>query len=469
VNIVWFRQDLRLADNPALNAACEAGEILPIYILDDVNAAEYKMGAASRVWLHHALEELNKQLDGQLQLFVGHAEDVFKQLCKQYSIDSVHWNRCYEPWRIDRDKRIKQQIIEQGVAAHSYGSLLWEPWTVLKKDGTHYQVFTPFFQKGCLMAQPPKRPLAKPNNIDYAPQSLQSSTLNQLNLLPTNKTWHKTMMTSWTPNEADAKQQLTTFIDNGLKQYKVGRDFPAKQSVTRLSPYLHFGQISPNQIWYALEPLEEDPQAFALKRELAWREFSYSLLYHLPQLPNTNLQAKFDRFAWDTDADSELLKAWQKGQTGYPIVDAGMRELWQTGYMHNRIRMVVASFLVKNLMLDWRLGRDWFWDTLVDADLASNSASWQWVAGCGVDAAPYFRIFNPVLQGEKFDKQGEYTRKYVPELASLPDKYLFKPWDAPQSVLTDAGILLGKHYPKPIVDIKVSREAALNAYQALKN
>jgi deoxyribodipyrimidine photo-lyase len=244
VNIVWFRQDLRLADNPALNAACEAGEILPIYILDDVNAADYKMGAASRVWLHHALDDLNQQLGGQLQLFVGDAEDVFKQLCKQYSIESVHWNRCYEPWRIDRDKRIKQQLTEEGIKVQSYGSLLWEPWTVLKKDGTHYKVFTPFFQKGCLMAEPPKRPAAKPRNIEYSQHSLQSLTLDELNFLPKDKTWHDEMMTEWNASEAHAKQQLTTFIYNGLKQYKIGRDFPAKQSVTRLSPYLHFGQIS---------------------------------------------------------------------------------------------------------------------------------------------------------------------------------------------------------------------------------
>lgn len=468
MQLVWFRQDLRVTDNPALQAAAEKGDILPIYILDDVNAGIHKMGAASRVWLHHALNNLNEQLGGHLHVFNGDAEQIIQQLCQQYPVSSVYWNRCYEPWRIKRDKQIKHWLVEQDIEVRSDGSLLWEPWQVLKKDGSHYQVFTPFFQKGCLTAEPPRRPISKPESLRFFDQKVSQLSIDDLNLLP-EKIWHQSMMQTWQASESQAKQQLELFINDGLADYKQGRDFPAKQSVTRLSPYLHFGQVSANQIWYALEPLEENQQAFALKRELAWREFSYSLLYHLPHMPEKNLQAKFDRFAWLNEPESPLLKAWQQGQTGYPIVDAGMRELWQTGYMHNRIRMVVASFLVKNLMLDWRLGRDWFWDTLLDADLASNSASWQWVAGCGVDAAPYFRIFNPVLQGEKFDKQGEYTRKYVPELANLPDKYLFKPWETPESVMMEIGFELGKDYPKPIVDLKSSRELALQSYKDIAN
>jgi deoxyribodipyrimidine photo-lyase len=311
MNIVWFRQDLRLADNQALTKAAQAGFILPIYILDDVHAVDYKMGAASRVWLHHALMDLNHQLDGNLQVFKGDAEKIIGQLCQHYPIEAVYWHRCYEPWRIQRDKRIKQQLEHSGVSSHSYASLLWEPWQVLKKDSTHYQVFTPYFQRGCLMAQPPKRPLDKPANIAYAQTELSSLSIDELALLPKDKTWHQTMMQDWHATESHASQQLAQFLDNGLNNYKVGRDFSAQRSVTRLSPYLHFGQISPNQIWYALEPFEENPQAFALKRELAWREFSYSLLYHLPSLPQQNIQTKFDRFAWNTDKASPLLKAWQ--------------------------------------------------------------------------------------------------------------------------------------------------------------
>jgi len=468
VNIVWFRQDLRLSDNHALSEAAQAGSILPIYILDDVNAGEHKMGAASRVWLHHALSDLTQQLNGYLQVFTGDAEKIFKQLCQQYPVEAVYWNRCYEPWRIQRDKHIKQILKSLDIAAHSFASLLWEPWTVLKKDATHYQVFTPYFQKGCLMAAAPKRPIAKPDSIHYVEQTVSDLSIEQLGLLP-EKTWYHSMMQYWSANEAAAYKLLTDFIEEALAGYKQGRDFPAKPAVTRLSPYLHFGQISPNQIWYALERLEEDSNAFALKRQLAWREFAHSLLYHLPHLPEKNIKAKFDNFAWNEDADSALLTAWQRGQTGYPIVDAGMRELWQTGSIHNRVRMIIASFLVKNLLIDWRLGQAWFWDTLVDADLANNSMGWQWVAGCGVDAAPYFRIFNPILQGEKFDKHGDYTRQFVPELAHLPDKYLFKPWQAPADVLVQAGIELGKDYPMPIVDLKESREQALLNYKQLTN
>jgi deoxyribodipyrimidine photo-lyase len=464
--IVWFRQDLRLTDNHALTEAVKLGEILPIYILDDDNADEFKMGAASRVWLHHALNDLDRQLAGQLRVFEGDATEILPALCQQYHVEGVYWNRCYEPWRIQRDKKIKQTLVELNIPAHSFAGLLWEPWTVLKKDQTPYRVFTPFFQKGCLASPAPKRPIPKPSSIDYANVQVSDLTIDELHLLP-HKQWDKGMMSHWQVTEQAAAQRLQHFITTELSDYKDGRNFPAKAAVSRLSPYLHFGQISPQQIWYALEPLEENTQAFALKRELVWREFAHSLLYYLPHLPQKNLQAKFDCFPWQTDYDPKVLKAWQQGQTGYPIVDAGMRELWQTGYMHNRVRMIVASFLVKNLLIDWRVGQAWFWDCLVDADLANNSAGWQWVADCGVDAAPYFRIFNPVLQGEKFDKQGVYTRRYVPELANIADKYLFNPWQAPADVLAQAGIELGKDYPLPIIDLAESRQRALDAYQQL--
>lgn len=454
--IHWFRQDLRLADNPALYEAAKLGKVLPIYILDDKNSGEHKMGAASRFWLHHSLESLNKSLDGNLGLYKGNPEKILPELMKKHGADAVYWNRCYEPWRVARDKRIKENM-----EAESFnGSLLWEPWNVVKNDGTAYKVFTPFYRRGCLEKAPPREPLPKPENL-----KLIKGDVHNLDLLP-KISWDEQLEPHWEIGEEGAVERMYDFIDGGLNAYKDGRNFPAKKNVSRLSPSLHFGELSPNQIWHAADTKGDDKNIDHFKSELGWREFSYSLLYNFPELPRKNLQEKFDNFPWVEDFD--LLNAWQKGQTGYPIVDAGMRELWQTGFMHNRVRMIVGSFLVKNLLLHWHHGEEWFWDCLVDADLAANSASWQWIAGCGADAAPYFRIFNPITQGHKFDTDGEYTRKYVPELKDLPDKYLFSPWEAPSEVLDEAGIVLGEDYPKPVVGLKPSRERALEAFASLK-
>jgi deoxyribodipyrimidine photo-lyase len=290
-------------------------------------------------------------------------------------------------------------------------------------------------------------------------------TIDALGLLPDHE-WGAKMTSHWQIGEAAAMTRLGDFVDGGLKGYKDGRNFPARPNTSRLSAHLHWGEISPNMAWYAaVEKRDQagfDNDIDVFLSELGWREFSHSLLYHFPQLPRQNLQSKFDSFPWRSDDNA--LRAWQQGKTGYPIVDAGMRELWETGYMHNRVRMIVGSFLVKNLLLHWHHGEAWFWDCLVDADLANNSAGWQWIAGCGADAAPYFRVFNPITQGTKFDADGSYTRRFVPELAGLPNKYLFNPWDAPALELQAAGITLGKHYPHPIVDVKQSREAALAAF-----
>jgi deoxyribodipyrimidine photo-lyase len=466
MNIIWFRQDLRVKDNPALVEAVTAGDILPIYILDDINANEDKMGGASRVWLHHALTSLNETLKGHLNFYKGDAKTIINQLCEENSIDAVYWNRCYEPWRISRDKEIKKTLQEKGVLIKSYNaSLLWEPWQVLKKDSTPYKVFTPFYRRGCLSAIPPRMPLPIPERMTFSESKTSSLRLEQLDLLPKIQ-WHKEIEEHWDSSENGAEEALVTFLEQGVTDYKEGRNIPAKANTSRLSPYLHFGQISPNQIWYQSLNREQNVQLDTFQSELGWREFSYSLLYHFPQLPRKNLQTKFDRFPWQWGG--EKLRAWQQGNTGYPIVDAGMRELWQTGFMHNRVRMIVGSFLVKNLLLHWQQGEAWFWDCLVDADLASNSASWQWIAGCGADAAPYFRIFNPITQGEKFDKPGLYTRRFVPELKNLPDKYLFKPWEAPIEILQQAGIVLGDTYPEPIIDLKTTLEEALAAFNTLK-
>ena len=468
--IHWFRQDLRLSDNPALDSAAQYETLIPIYILDEVNSGEFKMGAASKWWLHQSLTKLNESLDGKLLVYQGNPHEILNKLIEEQEVSYVTWNRCYEPWRIDRDKEIKRNFEDKNVAVESFSaSLLWEPWTISKDDGTPYRVFTPFYKKGCLNSEEPRLPAGKVDLSNLYSEDLSSGSIKDLNLLPTIK-WYKSFEEEWNPGEIGAEQNLNSFLDSGLLNYKEGRNFPSQEFVSRLSPHLHFGEISPNEVWYRAKTKEGisgiEKSLAHFHSELGWREFSYYLLYHFPDLPDKNFQEKFDIFPWQEN--EEFLALWQKGNTGYPIVDAGMRELWQTGYMHNRLRMIVGSFLVKNLLIDWRFGERWFWDCLVDADLASNSASWQWVAGSGADAAPYFRIFNPITQGLKFDPEGEYTKKYVPELRDLPNKYLFSPWEAPENILADAGIELGKNYPKPMVDLKLSRETALEAFATTK-
>ncbi len=469
ITIVWFRQDLRRADNPALKAAAELGTILPIYILDDDNSGDWKPGAASRVWLHHSLKALDASLAGKLSLFRGDARLIVARLVDELPVRAVFWNRCYEPWRVERDQRIKRELERLDVEARSFnGSLLWEPWEVSKQDGTPYKVFTPFYEKGCLPLAPPRVPLEAPARLDYTAAEIDFAVeLEDLELLPEHD-WHAAMMRHWRVGEDAALEALDDFCDERLGDYKRGRDFPATDATSRLSPHLHFGEISPQQVWHRVDHAgmrDAGGNAAHFLRELGWREFSYHLLYHNPKLPQQNYNPKFDGFDWrSSEAD---IPAWQRGRTGFPIVDAGMRELWQTGYMHNRVRMIVASFLVKNMLVHWRHGEDWFWDCLVDADLANNSASWQWVVGSGADAAPYFRIFNPVLQSEKFDPDGEYLARYCPELAGLPNKYRHKPWEAKPEVLEDAGIELGVDYPEPMLDLKATRERALERFKRL--
>lgn len=468
--IVWFRQDLRVADNPAFSAATDTGSpVLPVYILDDANAGHWKMGAASRWWLHQSLRSLNESLGGHLRFLRGDASEMLTRLAERLDAAGIYWNRCYEPWRVDRDRRIKTELQKNGRTVASFdGSLLFEPQDVSKADGSPYKVFTPFYRKGCLGDAPlPRSPLRAPilPSFDESPLG---NELDELALMPS-KRWYDGIAESWTPGEAGALERLERFLDEGIRNYKEDRNRPDLENVSRLSPHLHFGEISPHQVWHAANSLkaigglENDIDHFL--SELGWREFSSYLLYHWPALPHNNLQGKFDRFPWRDDPAS--LRRWQRGQTGYPIVDAGMHELWQTGYMHNRVRMIVGSFLVKNLLLHWHHGEAWFWDTLVDADLANNSASWQWIAGCGADAAPYFRIFNPVTQGRKFDPNGVYVKRFVPEIAALPDKFLHSPWEAPAPVLAKVGIELGSDYPRPMVDLKASRERALDAFRSI--
>ena len=468
---MWFRQDLRIADNPALCAACERGDIIPVYILDDDGADSWKMGGASRWWLHHALADLNSSLKQGLHLFEGDALTILRDLAAQTNASAIVWNRCYEPWRITRDATLKTALKGDGLTVESFnGSLLWEPWQVLKKDGTPYKVFTPYYRRGCLLSATPRRPMAVPESIEIVKNNVRSLSLESLNLLP-KINWDTQMTARWDISETAAHERLDEFVMDELQDYREGRNFPDKANVSRLSPYLHFGQISPNIAWHrAAEAgafITNEQSLDTFMSELGWREFSYYLLYHFPKLPTDNLQVRFNLFPWAENTDADL-QAWQQGKTGYPLVDAGMRELYTTGYMHNRVRMVVGSFLVKNLLIHWHKGEQWFWDCLVDADLASNSAGWQWIAGCGADAAPFFRIFNPITQSEKFDKQGSYIRRYVPELAGMPEKYIHAPWLAHPEVLAGAGVVIGTNYPAPIMDIKESRERALAAFAVTK-
>lgn len=463
--IHWFRNDLRLEDNPSLCQAAAEGRVVPLYIHDPIGAGRFRMGAASKLWLHHALKSLDHSLGGKLFISTGSPREVLLRLAKEYSVEKVFWNRCFEPWQIERDIAIKKELESYGVQVTSRNAfLLWQPWEVLKADKTPYRVFTPFYRKGCLGAQSPRRPFSKPKMDLFVP-SEKGVKVDSLGLLP-QVPWHQKLEKLWNISERGASDRLALFIKEGISSYKKGRDFPALESVSRLSPYLHFGQISPHQVWYKVQELPEDSNRDHFCSELGWREFSYNLLYHNPELPEKNLVSKFDAFPWKEDKRG--LVAWQKGLTGVPMVDAAMRELWETGFMHNRCRMIVASFLIKNLLIDWRVGQEWFWDCLFDADLANNSASWQWVAGCGADAAPFFRIFNPVTQGEKFDPEGEYIRKYIPEIAALPNKYIYAPWQASEQVLRESGVFLGKDYPYPIVDLKESRSRALSAIELTK-
>ncbi len=467
--IVWFRSDLRLADNPALTAACETGApIIPVYIHDDQNAGAWKRGAASKWWLHHSLSRLSDSLKtagfGDLVLFEGPADKIIADIVTETGATAVFWNRCYEPWAIARDKKIKQDLSEKNIGAHSFKAyLLFEPWEIKNKTGGPYKVFTPY-SKACLDfgVQRPPLDVPKPAKTSKA-KLIAGIALDDLRLIPDIK-WYLDMEASWTPGEQGAHDRLDEILDHIVDDYKEQRDFPAVDGVSRLSPHLHFGEISPYQIWMAATEKCKSPAPFL--RQLIWREFSYHLLYHFPDFPDVSWNPRFKKFKWKTD--KEALALWQKGQTGYPIIDAGMRQLWQTGWMHNRVRMIVGSFLVKNLLIDWREGEKWFWDTLVDADLGNNAAGWQWIAGSGADAAPYFRIFNPVLQSQKFDPKGEYIRTFVPELAKLPNKYIYTPWEAPPLLLHEAGIVLGKDYPEPIVSLTLSRDRALEAYADTK-
>jgi deoxyribodipyrimidine photo-lyase len=476
--LLWFRQDLRLQDNPALHAALvSGGPVIPVYIFDDAGEGRWPMGAASRWWLHHALTALDaslRHLGSRLILARGPALPVLQEMQRTTGAKSLCWNRRYEPAAIARDKEIKAQFTAAGIDAKSFNSaLLFEPHTIANKQGGPFQVFTPYWRH-CLAL-----PVAAP--VKFTAKTLPlparwpaSLDLTELGLLP-KLPWAGGFSQSWTPGETGAQQRLRLFLSKPVDAYAGQRNLPDTDGTSMLSPWLHFGEIGPRQIWAALEarskatgvfPDSNDARVFL--SEVGWREFAHHLLFHFPYTPEKPLRADYEKFPWVDDPGGKLLRAWQRGRTGYPIVDAGMRQLWHTGWMHNRVRMITASFLVKHLRLSWTHGAAWFWDTLVDADLANNTLGWQWSAGCGADAAPYFRIFAPVLQGEKFDTEGNYVRRWVPELAQMPAKFIQRPWEAPVDVLARAGVSLGGNYPRPIVDHAAARTAALAAFKQLR-
>jgi deoxyribodipyrimidine photo-lyase len=472
--VVWFRQDLRTRDQAALSAAAASGRpILPLYVLDDESPAHWRQGGAARWWLHGSLRALGTdlaRLGSPLLLRHGESADVVAQVARDAAASAVVTTRHVEPhWRA-ADARLRARLATAGIMFEDHpGGTLFEPGTIRTRDGGPPKVFSPFW-RACLAAPPPARPLPAPSTLRPPSRPAHSDRLDTWSLLPTKPDWAVGLRDHWSPGEAAARERLISFVDRGLRRYHLDRNRPEPAATSRLSPHLHFGELSPREIWHTVfARMQADPRLSAggesWLREIGWREFCAHTLAAHPRMPDEPLHPRFAHFPWADDTVG--LRAWQRGQTGYPIVDAGMRQLWRIGWMHNRLRMIVASFLVKHLLIPWQQGETWFWDTLVDADLANNAGGWQWVAGCGIDAAPYFRIFNPVLQGEKYDPGGDYVRRWVPELARLPARYIHRPWEAAPIDLAGAGIRLGLDYPQPMIDHATARARALQALDGL--
>jgi len=462
--LVWFREDLRLQDNPALAHAVESGaSVVPVFVWAPQEEGEWAPGAASRWWLHHSLAALDGGLQARgLRLIVreGASLAVLRALVKETGAAAVFWNRRYDPSAVARDTGIKRALMDEGVEVRSFnGTLLHAPTGVVNQSGGPYRVFTPFWRQ--LESRPVREETVLAEGVLRGPDRWpESVALGTLGLLP-DKNWAEGFAKEWEPGERGAQAALEHFLAATVQKYGEGRDRPDRRGTSRLSPHLHFGEISAVQVYHAVKA-NGGPGAARYLSEIGWREFAQHLLFHFPRTPTEPLRDEFARFPWRRD--EVALRCWCRGRTGYPIVDAAMRELWQTGWMHNRARMIVASFLVKHLRISWVEGARWFWDTLVDADLANNTLGWQWSAGCGADAAPYFRIFNPVLQGRKFDPDGAYVRRFVPELARLPVRFIHAPWEASASLLAAAGVRLGVDYPQPCVDHAQARAEALAAF-----
>ncbi len=471
--IVWFRRDLRLSDNPALYHAAATGKVIPVFIYDPRADEPWSPGSASRWWLHHSLASLQRDIlarDNRLIIRQGDTLETLIELCRQSGADKIYWNECYEPNALALDKRVTSALDAQGFEHRSFnGQLFYKPGTVLNKSAKPYRVFSAFW-KACLKRGIPLDTLTEPDDMATTDNALVSLTLDELQLLP-KVPWDKKLKTIWKIGEAEAHQLLDEFCEDGIRMYTVARDYLAESATSRLSPHLHFGEISVRQIAARLEAciaVNTEPGLLkAAERylsELGWREFAHHILFYFPHTVREPFDPRYKTFPYRKDRD--VMTAWTNGKTGFPIVDAGMRELWHTGSMHNRVRMIVASLLTKHGQIHWLEGARWFWDTLVDADLANNTMNWQWVAGCGVDAAPYFRIFNPIRQSQKFDPKGMYLRNWLPELSGLSSKYIHAPWLAPGVFLADAEITLGETYPCPILDLTQGRDQALANYRS---
>ena len=473
--IVWFRNDLRLTDHRALSAAVATGaSVIAVFVLDDQSPGAWKIGGASRWWLDKSLASLAQALEkrgNRLILRRGAAALEIPHLVAETKASAVYCSRAYEPWAAGQERDLKQALDAADVALKRYGgTLLKEPEDVRTQAGEPFKVYTPFW-RALSASYAAQKTLPAPELIKAPAKFPKSDSRESLELHPQRPDWSKGFDNNWTPGEIGARERLEQFLSTAVKNYAEDRNRPDLPGTSRLSPHLHFGEITPAMCWQAAASAGHkkpgaDKGIETFLKELVWREFSYTLLVQRPDLPEAPFRPEFAMFPWRRDA--KLLEAWQRGQTGYPIVDAGMRELWQTGTMHNRVRMIAASFLIKDLLIPWQQGEAWFWDTLVDADLASNAASWQWVAGSGADAAPYFRIFNPITQGIKFDPNGDYVRRFVPELAKLPAALIHAPWEAPEEILHSAKIVLGKTYPLPVVDHAAARLRALAAYADVK-
>ncbi|MFT4551310.1 MAG: deoxyribodipyrimidine photo-lyase [Verrucomicrobiales bacterium] len=468
-SIVWFRQDLRLSDHPALAAAIRRGEpVVPVYLWAPAEEGDWKPGGATRWWLHHALADLDKQLrELGSRLLIRECDSslaALRELVEECGADGVYWNRRYEPAVIERDKKIKSELRETGLEVKSFNSgMLFEPHEIANKSGKPFQVFTPMWKH--------YQTLEMPQVVDVDLAELKSpkkwpggSKLEDLALLPS-IVWDGGFYEAWDPTRAAMIDRLDSMRDDGrAKAYLDDRDTPSLDGTSALSPFLHSGQVGVREAWWKLG--EGSAIDRGLRRQLIWREFAHHLLFHFPVTPLKPLRPEFEMFPWKEDAAA--LSRWQRGETGYPIVDAGMRQLWHTGWMHNRVRMIVGSLLVKHLLVHWLEGAKWFWDTLVDADLANNTLGWQWIGGCGADAAPYFRIFNPMTQGEKFDTDAAYVRQWVPELKRLPDKFIHRPWEMGELELSGLGVVLGLDYPLPVIGHTEGRQQALDAFAILK-
>ncbi len=467
--LVWLRDDLRLADNPALAAACRRGApIVLLYVHDEQSPEIRPLGGAARWWLHQSLADLGKRLAALGQTLIlrhGPAEKVVPEVARATHAAAVYWNRRYGAAGA-LDERVAAALPKTGLVAGAFeANLLFPPAAIRTATGGAFRVFSAFWRAFAKKGEP-RRPLPAPAAIPAPLVTVHSDSLAGLKLVPTGLDWATGIHDAWRPGEPAAGEALAAFVAR-IDGYAAARDRPAADTTSRLSPHLRFGEISPNQVWHAIAATPANEARAKFLSELGWREFAWHLLESRPDLAVNNLKPAFDNFPW-AESYADDVWAWRRGKTGYPIVDAGMRQLWATGWMHNRVRMIAASFLVKHLLADWRIGEEWFWDTLVDAEPASNPVNWQWVAGSGADAQPFFRIFNPVLQGEKFDPDGAYVRRYVPELGRLPDRFIHKPWAAPEDVLAAADVRLGTTYPRPMVDHAEARQRALDAFATLK-